>query len=327
MSDPNEIDTVEHGKQVILAEARTLRLVAERLDDAFCKAIDAVHRCKGHVVVTGMGKAGIVGRKISATLASTGTPSLYLHPADAVHGDLGRITKGDVVLALSNSGESDEMKALLPHVRRIEHVTIVAITGKPESTLARHSDIVVDMGEIAEACPLGLAPTASTTAILAIGDALALCVLKRRNFTKEQYALYHPAGALAYKLMKVSDVMRKGDRNVCVEPDVLVGQVIARMTRVRAGAACVVDADNMLLGIFTDGDLRRQLEAHQNILELAVAEVMTKGPRVKVRHSDLAADGARLLRENQFDEAPVIDKDGRCVGILDIQDLLATGLI
>jgi len=327
MSDPSEIEAVEYGREVILAEARTLQLVAERLDSAFCEAIDAIQRCRGRVVVTGMGKAGIVGRKISATLASTGTPSLYLHPADAVHGDLGRVSPGDLVLALSNSGESDEIKALLPHVRRIEDVTIAAVTGKPESTLAKHSDIVIDMGEIAEACPLGLAPTASTTAILAIGDALALCVLKRRKFTKEQYALYHPAGALAYKLMKVSDVMRKGDRNVCVAPGVPVGEVISRMTRVRAGAACVVNADDSLLGIFTDGDLRRQLEAHQNILDLPVAQVMTKGPRVKVCCSDLAADGARLLRENQFDEAPVIDRDGRCVGILDIQDLLATGLI
>lgn len=326
MSETNDIRAVEYGKQVILAEARALQLVADRLDDAFCQAINAVHRCAGRVVVTGMGKAGIVGRKISATLASTGTPSLYLHPADAVHGDLGRVTSDDLVLALSNSGESDEMKALLPHVRKIG-ATIVAITGRRESTLAAHSDLVIDMGQIAEACPLGLAPTASTTAILAIGDALALCVLKRRNFTKEQYALYHPAGALAYKLMKVSDVMRKGDKNVCAAPDTLVGELIARMTRVRAGAACVVDAQNVLLGIFTDGDLRRQLETHQNILELPVADVMTKGPRVKVRQGDLAADGARLLRENQFDEAPVIDENGRCVGILDIQDLLATGLI
>ena len=326
MSDANDSDAVGYGKQVILAEAQALQLVADRLDNAFCKAIDAIHLCKGRVVVTGMGKAGIVGRKISATLASTGTPSLYLHPADAVHGDLGRVTPDDLVLALSNSGESDEIKALLPHVHKIG-ATVVAITGRKESTLAAHSDLVIDMGEITEACPLGLAPTASTTAILAIGDALALCVLKRRNFTKEQYALYHPAGALAYKLMKVSDVMRKGDKNVCVAPDTPVSEVIARMTRVRAGAACVVDADNVLIGIFTDGDLRRQLEAHQNILELPVSEVMTKGPRVRVGQSDLAADGARLLRENQFDEAPVIDEGGRCVGILDIQDLLATGLI
>ena len=324
MSD--EQQTIQHGRDVILAEAGALEKVATRLGDTFAAAVAAIHGCTGRVVVTGMGKPGIIGQKISATFASTGTPSLSLHPAEAVHGDLGRVTQDDVVLALSNSGESEEIKALLPHVRKIG-ATVIAVTGRPESTLAQYSDIIIDIGEIAEACPLGLAPTASTTAILAVGDALALAVLTKRNFTKEEYALYHPAGTLAYKLMKVSDVMRQGDDLVRVAPATTVREVIAAMTRVRAGAACVVDGDGRLVGIFTDGDLRRQLEAHDDILDLAVEEVMTRGPRVRVAMSDLAADAARLLRENQFDEAPVIDGDSRCVGILDIQDLLATGLI
>ena len=324
MSD--EQKTIQHGRDVILAEARALEQVAGRLGETFVQAVEAIHGCTGRVVVTGMGKPGIIGQKISATFASTGTPSLSLHPAEAVHGDLGRVTKDDVVLALSNSGESEEIKALLPHVRKIG-ARIIAVTGRPASTLAQYSDLVVDIGEIAEACPLGLAPTASTTAILAVGDALALAVLTKRNFTKEEYALYHPAGTLAYKLMKVSDVMRQGDDLVRVSPAAAVREVIAAMTRVRAGAACVVDHDGRLVGIFTDGDLRRQLEAHDDILDLAVDDVMTHGPRVRVAAGDLAADAARLLRENQFDEAPVIDADGRCVGILDIQDLLATGLI
>ncbi len=316
----------EHGREVILAEARALRDVANRLDENFALAVEAIYRCKGRVVVTGMGKPGIVGQKISATLASTGTPSLWLHPAEAVHGDLGKITERDVVLALSNSGESNEMCQLLPHVAKIG-ASVIAITGRSDSTLAQYSGIVIDMGKIEEACPLGLAPTASTTAILAIGDALALGVLRKRAFSKEQYAFYHPAGALAYKLMKVSDLMRKGEQNVCVLPAALVREVIARMTRVRAGAACVVDESDRLLGLFTDGDLRRHLEKEEAILDMRVEQVMTAGPRVTISDCELAAEAARKLRENQFDEAPVVDRDGRCVGILDIQDLLSTGLI
>ena len=322
----DEKSTIEQGREVILAEAQALRDVAERLDDSFGKAVDAILKCEGRVVVTGMGKPGIIGQKISAALASTGTPSLWLHPAEAVHGDLGKVTKCDIVLALSNSGESNEIKQLLPHVAKIG-AEVIAITGRGDSTLAQYSKIVIDMGKIEEACPLGLSPTASTTAILAIGDALALAVLKLRDFSKEQYALYHPAGALAYKLMRVCDLMRKGEQNVCVLPVTPVREVIARMTRVRAGASCIVDEESRLLGLFTDGDLRRHLEKEEGILDMRVDQVMTRGPSVVISEGELAAEAARKLREHQFDEAPVVDQDGRCVGILDIQDLLATGII
>ena len=318
--------TAAYGKEVVLAEARALETVAERLGESFAEAVRAIYECRGRVVVTGMGKAGIIGQKISATLASTGTPSLWLHPAEAAHGDLGRVTEEDVVLALSNSGESEEIKALLPHVATIG-AKVIAITGGGESALARHSSVVIDMGKVDEACPLGLAPTASTTAMLAVGDALALAVLKRRKFSKEQYAFYHPAGALGRELLKVSEVMRTGEHNVCVAPGTPVRKVIAEMTRVRAGAACVVGKGSKLLGLFTDGDLRRKLEEHESILEFPIEKVMTPGPRVTVRSDELAAEAARKLRKHQFDEAPVVDVRGRCVGILDIQDLLATGLL
>ncbi|MFH0965609.1 MAG: KpsF/GutQ family sugar-phosphate isomerase [Planctomycetota bacterium] len=318
--------TATYGRKVVRAEAEALKKVAGRLGGSFVQAVQAIHACKGRVVVTGMGKAGIIGQKISATLASTGTPSLWLHPAEATHGDLGRVTLDDVVLALSNSGESEEIKALLPHVANIG-ARVIAITGGGKSALARYSSVVIDIGKVDEACPLGLAPTASTTAMLAVGDALALAVLKKRKFSKEQYAFYHPAGALRRKLLKVSEVMRKGEQNVCVVPGTPVRKVIAEMTRVRAGAACVVGKGGKLLGLFTDGDLRRKLEKHESILEFRIERVMTPGPRVRVHEEELAAEAARKLREHQFDEAPVVDGRGRCVGILDIQDLLATGLV
>ena len=279
--------------------------------------------CEGMVVVTGMGKAGLVGAKLSATLASTGTPSLALHPAEALHGDLGRIRAQDLLLALSNSGETEEIKALLPALRRIG-APVIAITGQPASALGRHADCVLDIGRASEACPLGLAPTASTTAMLAMGDALAVVVQAERGFSKEDYALYHPAGALGRRLMRVEEVMRSGDELPLVSSGAAVRDVIVTMSRTpgRPGAALIVDAQQRLLGIFTDGDLRRLLEGGAtSALDESVDLHMGREPK-RVRPEALLEEGVRLLRDHKKDQLPVVDADGRAVGLLDVQDVL-----
>ena len=316
-----------YGKQVIRSEISALEGVLERLDShAFAAAVSAILECRGRVIVTGIGKAGIIGQKISATMASTGTPSHCVHPIEAVHGDLGRILRDDVVIILSNSGET-EVVHLLPHVRSIGAL-IIGITGDPDSTVARHSDVVINIGPIEEACPLGLAPSASTTAMLAIGDALALTVAHERNFNKEDYALYHPGGELGRKLLRVERAMRTGEACCSVCETATVREALRAITRTegRAGAISIVDEDAVLVGIFTDGDLRRQLEAGTAFLDRPIAEVMTREPK-RVTVGMLAAEAARVLREYRIDELPVIDEQGKLVGILDVQDLLETRLI
>jgi len=313
--------------EVIRLEARTIAGLEDLLDERFLEAADRVLACQGLVVVTGMGKAGLVGAKISATLASTGTPSLCLHPAEALHGDLGRIRAKDVLLALSNSGETAEIKALIPAARKIG-ATVIAMTGKADSTLARLADCVLDIGSVDEACPMGLAPTASTSAMLALGDALAMLISAERHFSREEYALYHPAGALGRKLMRVEEVMRKGEQLPLVAMGTPVKEVLATMTRTpgRPGAALVVDEGRHLQGIFTDGDLRRLLEdGPVERLGHPVDEFMGRQP--KVARPELLVDEAEaILRENRKDQLPVVDEAGRAVGLLDIQDVLDTRL-
>jgi arabinose-5-phosphate isomerase len=316
---------VEYGASVLAAEARAIAAVT--LGDAFAEAVRWILECKGRVVITGMGKPGFIAQKISATLASTGTPSLYVHPAEAAHGDLGRIAKDDVVVALSNSGETEEILRLLPALRKIG-VRIVALTKDKVNPLARGADLVVPIGNVEEACPMGLAPTASAAVLLAVGDALAMTVLARKPFDREEYALLHPGGKLGRGLMKVREIMRQGDANPVVREDQPLSAAVAVMTETagRPGATNVVDAAGKLVGIFTDGDLRRLVEHEQTDFTRPVSTAMGRNPRT-VRPDALVGDAARVLRSSAVDQVPVVDGDGRPVGLLDVQDLLAAKII
>jgi len=278
------------------------------------------------VVVTGMGKPGFIAQKISATFASTGTPSLFLHPAEALHGDLGRLVPGDLVVALSNSGETEEILRLLPALKRLG-APIIAVTGGQKSSLAAAADVVLEIGPVPEACPLGLAPTTSTVALLALGDALAMTVLHRRGFSPEQFAELHPAGALGKRLLRVREVMRTGAANPTVSKDASLRETAAVMSSVgRPGAASVVDESGKLVGIFTDGDLRRLVQQDDVDFTRPVAGVMGRNPRT-VSPDDLAVTAAEILREGQIDQLPVVDSEGRPVGLLDVQDILSARLL
>ena len=325
MSDEDDATDprISRAAEVIRLEARTIANLEQLLDARFLDAVDRIVACQGMLVVTGMGKAGLVGAKISATFASTGTPSHSLHPAEAMHGDLGRIRATDLILALSNSGETEEIKALIPRARSIG-AGVIAMTGGPDSTLGRLADCVLDIGRVDEACPLGLAPTASTSAMLALGDALAMVVLAERGFSREDYARYHPLGSLGRRLMKVREVMRQGEELPLVPSGTRVTSVLLTMSRTkgRPGAALVVAPDGRLAGLFTDGDLRRLLEqGGVSRLESPVDEFMTRSP--KVAHPDqLLEEAERLLRDFKKDQVPVVDDSGRPVGLLDVQDVL-----
>jgi len=317
---------IERAKQVLKIESDAIKELISRLNDEFTKAVDAICKCKGRIVVTGMGKPGIIAQKFSATLSSTGTPSLSLHPADAIHGDLGRVTEQDIVIALSNSGETEEITRLLPIIKKIGSLMIV-ITGNVNSTIARHSDMVLYAGVREEACPLGLVPTASTTAMLAMCDALAVAVLDRKGFKKEQFALYHPGGNLGKRLLlKVEDIMRKDKANPIVSEDKTVKEVLVAITSARAGAAIVIGKDGKISGIFTDGDLRRHIEKEIDLLNKKVKEVMTKTP-ITIHKEKLAEEALRILQKNKIDEIPVVDEKGFPAGIIDVQDLLKAGLV
>ncbi len=316
---------IKKAKEVLELEAKAIRDLIPRIGKEFLKAVELIYTAKGRVIISGVGKAGIIAQKISATLSSTGTPSIWVHSGEAIHGDLGRITKKDVVVILSNSGESDEVIKLLPVLKRIG-TKIIAITGRPQSTLARHSDVVLDVSVEREACPLNLAPTTSTTAMLAMGDAIAVCLIELRNFKHDDFALYHPGGSLGRRLLlKVKDIMRTGDRCPLVGPETLVKDVLLRITSAKAGAAIIVDKRGKLSGIFTDGDLRRHIETNADILSLPIRKVMTKTP-ISVHEDTLAFDAMQLLKEKKIDEVPVINSRGRVVGLLDIQDLISAGL-
>ena len=276
--------------------------------------------------MTGMGKAGIIAQKISATMSSTGTPSLFLHSAEAIHGDLGRVTKEDVIIALSNSGETEEVKKMLPLIKKIG-VKLISLTGNKKSTLAEYSDVVFDVSVKKEACPLGLAPTSSTVAMLAMGDALSVCLLKAKKFKEEDFAFYHPGGLLGRKLLlKVEDIMRKGIANPIVKENRLVKEVLYAITRARAGAASIINKKGKLVGIFTDGDLRRHIDEKVNLSTLKIKDVMTKSPTT-VKKDQLAVEALRILQEKKIDEVPVVDKFLHPVGMLDVQDLLKAGLM
>ena len=317
---------MERAKEVLRIEADAVSSLIKRVDANFEKAVRLMLACKGKVVVTGMGKPGFISAKISATLSSTGTPSLYLHPADAIHGDLGRVTKDDVVLAISNSGETEEIMRLLPTLRKIG-AKLIAMVGNTESSLARYSDVVLNVAVKREACPLNLAPTASTTAMLAFGDALAIALLDRRGFKEEDFAFYHPGGSLGKRLiLKVGDIMRRGKANPVVKEDEKVKTVLLKITEARAGSAGVVNKKGVLVGIFTDGDLRRHLGKDDALPLRQVREVMTRNP-ITISKEMLAADAFRILREKKIDEIPVVDGKRRPIGLVDVQDLLKAGLV
>jgi len=318
--------SIKIAKQVLKIESDAVKNLINKLDKNFEMAVEMVYRSNGRVVVMGMGKPGLVGQKISATLASTGTPSLSLHPAEAVHGDLGKVTKNDVVIAISNSGETEEVLRVLPLIKKIG-ARLIVLTGNTKSTLAKHSDIVLDIGVEKEACPMGLAPTASTTATLAMGDALAVALIERRGFKESDYAFFHPGGSLGKRLiLKVEDIMRKSTENPIVDEDSLVKDVLIKITSARAGSASVVDKKGKLTGIFTDGDLRRHLESDQNLALRKVKDVMTHSPK-SITKEKLAAEALRILKEHRIDEIPVVDEKHRPIGLIDVQDLLKAGLV
>ena len=316
--------SLTRAKQVLRIEAESIQRLIPRVGASFSKAVELLVACKGRVVVTGMGKAGLIGQKISSTLASTGTPSLFVHPADAIHGDLGRVTKDDCLIALSNSGETPALNQLLPIIKQIG-TPLIALTGNTRSHLAKHSDVVIDVSVRREACALNLAPTSSTTAMLAMGDALSVVVAERKGFKERDFAFFHPGGQLGKRLLlKVSDLMRTGASNPIVRESATVKAVLLAITKARAGCASVVDARGRLSGIFTDGDLRRHLESTSNLLARSVRDVMIRRPKT-IPPDHLAAEALRLLREYRIDELVVVDALQRPVGLLDVQDLLKAG--
>lgn len=320
-------ELVKQGQKVVEAELRAINSLLPLLDASFAKAVELILASKGRLVVTGMGKPGFVAQKISATFASTGTPSLYLHPAEALHGDLGRVTRDDVILALSNSGRTEEIVRLLGPVGRIG-AKVIAMTGDTRSPLAEQADVVLNIGNVAEACPLGLAPTASSTVLLVLGDALAMTVLDNRSFGNDDYALLHPGGSLGAKVMRVRELMRQGDANPMVKVSDPLSRAVAVMTQTpgRPGATLVVDKKGKLAGIFTDGDLRRLFESGNTAADLTVGEVMCREPRT-VSPDLLVLQAAEVLREARIDQVPVVDEKGRPVGLLDVQDLLAVKVL
>jgi arabinose-5-phosphate isomerase len=314
---------IERARDIVEREAAAVRQVAERLGPTFVQATELILGLRGRVVTAGMGKAGFIAQKISATLASTGTPSIFLHPAEAIHGDLGRVDPGDVLLAFSKSGETQELMVMLPHVKAVG-VPVVAITQDQKSTLGKHADLVLELGRIDEAGPYGLAPSASTTAMLALGDALALVVQGGRRFGPEEFARFHPGGDLGRRLMKVGELMRTGDRNPRVQSGQTVLQAIEIMTRTpgRPGATSVVDKDGKLLGFFTDGDLRRLIEQGlANPRERTIDDAMTRNPR-SIGPEMFALEALAFLHQKEIDQLPVVDGGGHLLGLLDVQDLL-----
>lgn len=306
-------------------EAQALLGLKSRQGEGFAAAVQAMLDCAGRVVVMGMGKSGHVGRKIAATLASTGTPAFFVHPAEASHGDLGMVTAGDLVLAISNSGESDELAAIVPVMKRLG-VTIVAMTGKPQSTLASHADIVISCAVDKEACPLNLAPTASTTAQMALGDALAVALLDARGFREDDFARSHPGGALGRKLlMHVRDLMRSGDAVPRVGADTSFTEMLREMTGKGLGFTAIVDGTRVI-GIFTDGDLRRLIERGADLRSLVARDVMHPGPKL-VREDDLAVEAADLMEQHRITSVLVIDADDKLVGALNSNDLMRAKVI
>ena len=322
----NASHTLHMAREALDIEASALLAMKDRLDDRFVQAATLILGASGRVVVTGMGKSGHVGTKIAATLASTGTPAMFMHPGEASHGDLGMIQAGDVVLGLSNSGESDELVAILPVIKRLG-VPLIAMTGGLQSSLARHANVVLDTSVTKEACPLNLAPTASTTAQMAMGDALAVALLDARGFKPEDFARSHPGGSLGRRLLThVSDIMRKGADVPRVAPEASFTELMQEMSRKGLGATSVVNAQGQVLGVFTDGDLRRLIEKGQDLRQLKASEVMHPNPRT-LRDDALAAEAADLMEAHRITSVLVVDAAGVLVGAINTNDLMRAKVI
>lgn len=317
---------LELARTVLSIEADAVSALSARLDERFLDAIDLILACRGRVVVSGVGKSGHIGRKIASTLASTGTPAFFLHAAEASHGDLGMITRDDVVLALSNSGQSDELLTIVPLIKR-QGAKLIAVTGNPESALAKESDVHLDARVAQEACPLNLAPTASTTAALALGDALAVALLDARGFDEQDFARAHPGGALGRRLLThVADVMRTGEAVPSVPESASFFDVLLEMSRKGMGMAAVVDSAGKVTGIYTDGDLRRTLEQNPDVRSLKVADIMKRAPRT-IAPSKLAAEAVELMERHRINQLLVVSDAGELVGALNTHDLLNAKVI
>ena len=324
------MNEIEIGKKVLDIEARAIDSLKSRLNHSFSDAISLLYNCKGRVVVTGMGKSGLIGKKISATFASTGTPSFFLHPADGIHGDIGMIMQNDVILAISNSGETDELIALLPVFKKMT-MQIICMTGKTASTLSNNSDVVLDVSIKEEACPMNLVPTASTTVALAMGDALAVALLEKRGFRKEDFAFFHPGGALGRRLiLHVEDIMHTGETVPVVYKGSYLKDVIYEMTSKKLGVTTVLDDNNRLLGIITDGDLRRLLEKEtgreNDIFKLTAGEIAIKNPRV-IQKDALAVSAVQIMETYSITSLVIVNEDGTVAGILHLHDLLKKGIV
>ncbi len=323
--------TIKQAKRVLRIEADAVAALIERIDEQFERAVEIILSNKGRVVVTGMGKSGLIGKKIAATLASTGTPALFLHPAEGIHGDLGMVTRGDTVIALSNSGETEEIARMLPSLKRLG-IRIISLTGNPESTLAKNSDVVINVGVKEEACPLGLAPTASTTATLAMGDALAVALLDKRGFKEEDFACFHPGGALGKRLLlRVRDLMHTGDDVPVVAEGTLIKDAIYEISSKKMGITAVVNASGRLVGVISDGDLRRWMEktekTGENLLAKISKDIMTKNPKTANKDS-LAAEAVSIMENNSITCLIVANNvDGIPEGVIHLHDLLKAGVV
>lgn len=321
---------MNQAKRVLKIEADAVAALIDRIDERFEQAVQMILDCKGRVVVTGMGKSGLIGKKIAATLASTGTPALFLHPAEGIHGDLGMVTRGDTVIALSNSGETEEVSRMLPSFKRLG-IRVIALTGNPDSTLAKNSDVVIDVGVKEEACPLGLAPTASTTATLAMGDALAVALLDKRGFKEEDFACFHPGGALGKKLLlRVRDLMHSGDAVPVVTTSTLIKDAIYEISSKKMGVTAVVNEQGKLVGVISDGDLRRWMEktekSGENLLAKNAGEIMTKNPKI-VGQDALAAEAVSIMENNSITCLIVSDASTLPRGVIHLHDLLKAGVV
>lgn len=323
----SKLDILQRAKEVLKIEARGIDALGARLDDSFLRAVELLYACPGKVVITGMGKSGIISRKIAATLASTGTPSFFLHAGEGIHGDLGMVMRGDVIVAVSNSGETEEILKLLPHIK-FNGLKLIVMTGKLNSTLAKAGDVVLDVGVSEEACPLGLAPTASTTAALAMGDALAVVLLEKKEFREQDFALRHPGGILGRRLiLKVKDLMKMGDEIPLVREETPMKEALFEITSKRLGVTGVVDGEGRLVGVITDGDLRRGLEKKGDIFGLKAAELMTRGPKA-IAAEMLAAEAVAVMEQFPITSLFILDQQSKKpIGVIHLHDIIKAGVV
>jgi arabinose-5-phosphate isomerase len=323
----NDAVVLQRARDVLSIEIKGVSALIERLDENFIRAVELMHHCRGKIVVTGLGKSGLICRKIAATLSSTGTPAFFLHPADGIHGDLGMVVREDIVLAVSNSGETEELLKLLPHFK-LHSLKLIVMTGKPDSTLAKAGDVVLNVGVAEEACPLGLAPTASTTAALVIGDALAVVLLEKKGFKAEDFAIRHPGGVLGRRLLlRVEDLLHRGDRLPLVSEEVPMKDALFEITSKRLGVTGVVDAKGDLTGIITDGDLRRGLERKGDIFKLQAKDLMTRNPKT-ITADRLAAEAVAIMEQHTITSLFVLENGGRKpLGVVHLHDLVKAGIV